>query len=395
MKKLLIFAVSALATISLGAQNQAEGYKFTDTKVVKNTPVKNQASSGTCWSFSGISFLESEIMRAGGPELDLADMWVVRHAYETRAERYVRMHGNANCSAGGAFCDVFNTIKKYGIVPENEYLGLNYGTDQHKHAELDALVKAYVGVIVKAPMKTLTPVWKQGLAGVFDAYLGECPETFTVDGKEYTPTTYAESLGINMDDYISITSYTHHPFYTQFAIEVPDNTQWGLSYNLPIDEFMAVIDNALNNGYSIAWGADVSDPGFAWRKGFAVVPDADTESMEGTELSRWVALTPAEKQRELYKLDKPGKEKTITQEMRQVSFDNYETTDDHGMHIVGLATDQNGTEYYKVKNSWGTGDHIYGGYFYASKPYVALRTLNYVVNKNALPKDIKKKLGIK
>ena len=395
MKKLLITAVCALVAVSLNAQDTAEGYKFTDTKVVKVTPVKNQASSGTCWSFSGISFLESEIMRAGGPEVDLADMWVVRHAYETRAERYVRMHGNANCSAGGAFCDVFNTIKKYGIVPEEEYKGLNYGTDLHKHAELDALVKAYVGVIVKAPMKTLTPAWKQGLAGIFDAYLGENVETFTVNGKEYTPATYAESLGINLDDYISITSYTHHPFYTQFAIEVPDNTQWGLSYNLPIDEFMAVMDYALNNGYSIAWGADVSDPGFAWRKGFAVVPDADTESMEGTELSRWVALTPAEKQRELYRLDKPGKEKTITQEMRQVSFDNYETTDDHGMHIVGLATDQNGTEYYKVKNSWGTDGHIYEGYFYASKPYVALRTLNYVVNKNALPKDIKKKLGIK
>ena len=393
MKKLILAALCVVGAMSVSAQNQ--GYQFTDTKVVKVTPVGNQASSGTCWSFSGISFIESEILRKGGPEVNLSEMYVVRHAYEARAERYVRMHGHANCAAGGAFCDVINVLRENGIAPESVYAGLNYGTDSHKHAELDAVVKAYVDAIVKAPMKTLSPAWKSGLSGIFDAYLGEEPATFTVDGKEYTPKSYFESLNINPDDYISLTSYTHHPFYTQFAIEVPDNTAWGLSYNLPIDEFMAVIDHALNNGYSVLWGSDVSDPGFAWRKGFAVIPDADTESMEGTELSRWVALTPAEKQRELYKLDKPGKEKTITQEMRQETFDNYETTDDHGMHIVGLATDQNGTVYYKVKNSWGTGDHIYGGYFYASKPFVALRTLNYMIHKDALPKDIKKKLGIK
>lgn len=397
MKKVLTLVLCLVAVVSLSAQEKkdAAGYVFTDTKTLPSTSVKNQASSGTCWCFSGLAFLESEVLRNGGPEYDFSEMYIVRHAYEDRAEKYVRMHGTSNCAAGGACHDVMNAIRKYGLVPEQAYTGLNYGTETHKHAELDALVKGYVDVIIKAPMKTLTPVWKQGLSGIFDAYLGVCPESFTYNGKEYTPKLFAESTGLDMDDYISLTSFTHHPFYTQFAVEVPDNWAWGLSYNLPLDEFMGAISNAVAEGYTVLWASDVSDPGFAWRKGFAVVPDADTENMDGTELSRWVALSAAERQKALYTLDKPGKEKTITQQIRQTAFDNYETTDDHGMLIMGAAVDQIGNKYFKVKNSWGDGNHIFKGYFYASEPFVALHTLNVMVNKNALPKDLRKKLGIK
>lgn len=397
MKKLLTLALGLFVALSISAQDKPadSGYKFTETKTLPTTSVKDQASSGTCWCFSGLSFLESEILHNGGPEYDLSEMYVVRHCYEDKVVKYVRMHGTINCGAGGACHDVMNAIRDYGIVPESAYTGLNYGTTTHKHAELDALVKSYIDVIVKAPMKTLTPVWKQGLEGIFDAYLGKYPDKFTYEGKEYTPQSFAQSLNLNMDDYVSLTSFTHHPFYTQFAIEVQDNWAWGLSYNLPLDEFMSVIEDAVNNGYTVLWAADVSDRGFNWNKGVAIVPDADTKSMEGTELSKWVALTPAEKDNALYKFDKPGVEKTITQEMRQTAFDNYSTTDDHGMLICGIATDQNGNKYYKVKNSWGTSNHVYNGYFYASYPYVALHTMNIMVNKNAMSKDMRKKLGIK
>ena len=399
MKKFLAIVLCCAAMVSVTAKEKAkkaepQGYVFTEVKTLPVTSVKNQASSGTCWCFSGLSFIECEILRAGGGEVDLSEMWVVRNSYMDRAEKYVRMHGKANCAGGAVSMDVFNAIKRHGIVPESVYGGLNYGTDNHKHAELDALVKAYIDVIVSAPLKTLTPVWKEGLSGIFDAYLGKKVETFEVDGKSYTPQTYAESLGLNMDDYISLTSYTHHPFYEQFALEVPDNWDWNMSYNLPLDEFMQACEDAVNGGYTVLWASDVSDKGFSWRNGVAIVPEADTESMEGTELAKWVALSDAEKQAALYKFDKPGKEKTVTQQMRQQAFDNYDTTDDHAMLITGLATDQNGNKYFKVKNSWGADKHKYNGYFYASFPYVALRTTCVMVNKNALSQQLRDKLGI-
>lgn len=401
MRKILLTVMCCAALMSVSAKEktakttEAEGYKFTDTKTLPVTSVKNQASSGTCWCFSGLSFLECEILRAGGPEVDLSEMWIVRNSYFDRAEKYVRMHGKANCAAGAVSADVFNAIRKYGLVPEQVYTGLGYGTDTHKHAELDALVKAYVDVIVSAPNKQLTTAWKKGLDGIFDAYLGQKVETFQVDGKSYTPQTYAESLGLDMDDYVSLTSYTHHPFYQAFALEVPDNWAWNLSYNIPLDEFMQVCEDAVNGGYTVLWASDVSDKGFSWKNGVAVLPEADTESMEGTELAKWVALSAADKEAALYKFDRPGKEKTVTQQMRQDAFDNYDTTDDHAMLIMGLATDQNGNKYFKVKNSWGEGQHKYNGYFYASYPYVALKTTCIMVNKNALSEALRDKLGIK
>ena len=229
---------------------------------------------------------------------------------------------------------------------------------------------------------------------LLDEYFGPMPETFTYEGKEYTPESFAASLPIDMDDYIDITSFTHHPFYTQFIIEIPDNWMWGTVYNLPLDEMMTVIDNALANGYPVSWGTDVSEKGFSRTKAIGIIPDADLANMDGTEAERWGKLTQKEKDDALYKFDKPGKERTITQEMRQTAFDNFETTDDHGMLIMGIAEDQNGTPYYKVQNSWNTVPP-YDGFWYFSKPFVAYKTTSIMVNKNAIPKEIAKKLGLK
>lgn len=393
MKKIFsLVAVACMATVAVMAQEKKEdGYKFTDQKILKYTPVQNQASSGTCWSFSGTAFLESEILRLKGEEVNLSEMYIVRCALLDKADKYVRMHGKVNFSAGGATHDVMNAVKKYGALPEEVYTGLNYGTTSHRHAEMEKVLEGYLNGIIENPNKTLSTAWRPGFEAVLDAYLGKVPEKFSYKGKEYTPETFAQLLGLNMDDYISFTSFTHHPFYEQFAVEVPDNWAWGLSYNVPIDEFAELFSNAINNGFTIYWASDVSEKGFAYNKGFAVIPDADITIMSDSEKSRWTALTDGEKERELYKLDRPGAEKKITQELRQVAFDNYETTDDHGMQIVGTATDQIGNKYYKVKNSWGT-EQVYGGFFYASEPFVLYKTTNMVIHKDAIPKSILKKL---
>lgn len=400
LKKVL--AVVAIVSVSLSAGAQEPGkkpekkkdYEFTDVKLLQTTPVKNQNSSGTCWSFSGIAFLESELLKQGKPEMDLSEMFIVRQAYIEKAERYVRMHGATNFGAGGSALDVIDMVKKYGIVPEEAYRGLNYGTDIHRHGELDAVLEAYVKAVVTNKNRKLTPAWKEGYIAILDAYLGKFPETFTYEGKEYTPKSFFDSLGLNMDDYVSFTSFSHHPFDTQFAVEVPDNWACGLSYNVPLDDFSRIIENSIDKGYTIFWASDVSERGFAYNKGYAVVPDDEVKDMSDSEKARWTTLTEEEKQAELKARKEEKKEKTITQENRQEAFDNYETTDDHGMQIVGTATDQNGKRFYKVKNSWGA-DNEYDGYFYASEPFVLYKTISYVVNKNAVPKDIQKRLNLK
>ncbi len=398
MKRVVFSALMMVCSVCVASAQETsetpEGYKFTMVKEVAATPVKDQSSSGTCWSFSGNAMLESELLRMGKGEVDLSEMWIVRHTYFDKAVKYVRMHGAMGFGGGGALHDVTNVIREYGVVPEEVYQGLNYGTDFHKHAELDAVIAAYVKAVVAAPGRTLTPAWQEGLNGILDAYLGPVPEKFTYQGKEYTPKSFAASLGLDMDDYVSFTSFTHHPFYTQFAIEVPDNWAAGLSYNIPLDVFTDLMEHAVESGYSIGWASDVSEPGFSYNKGLAVIPEADVKNMDDTEKAKWEKLTAAERQAALYKLDKPGKEKEITQELRQQAFDNYSTTDDHGMLIVGIATDQIGNKYYKVKNSWGTGQ-LYGGYFYASYPFVAYKTMNIMVHKDAVPADLRKKLGIR
>jgi bleomycin hydrolase len=382
---LLVCAFTALGAF-------AQGYTFTDTKTVPSTSVKNQASSGTCWSFSGLAFLESEILIAGGPELDLSPMFVVWHAYHDRAVKYVRMHGTSSLSAGAAAEDVMICWKKHGIVPTEVYTGLSYGQDIHRHAEMDAAIKAYCDAVIKNPNRKLSTAWIEGLDSILDAYLGELPATFTYNGREYTPQSFAASLPVDIEDYVSLTSYTHHPFYEWFVVEVPDNTVWGESFNVPLDEMMSVIEGTVKAGHPVLWASDVSEQGFAWRKGLAVIPDEGLSRMDDSELARWVALSQAEKDAALYRLEEPGPEKTITQELRQEAFDNWETTDDHGMEIVGTATDQTGAKYYKVKNSWGDDGHIYDGYFYASYPFVAYKTMSVMVNRDVLPRDLNRKM---
>lgn len=401
MKNLMLSLIALCLALTAGAQTadttSAEGYRFTDTKIIPTTAVKDQSRSGTCWCFSTLSFLESEILRAGGPALHLSEMWIVRHSFMDKAEKYVRMHGTINFAEGGASHDVTEGIKAHGIVPFEVYPGLNYGTEKPDFHELSVVLKAYLDAVVKTGDKSgkaLSTAWKRGFDAILDEYFGPLPETFTYEGKEYSPETFAAQLPIDLDNYIDISSFTHHPFYTQFIIEVPDNWMWGTVYNVPLDEMMQIIDHALEQGYTVSWGTDVSEKGFSRTKAIGIVPEADTESMSGTEAERWGKLTDKEKEAALYKFDKPGKERTITQQMRQTAFDNYETTDDHGMLIMGTATDQAGNRYYKVQNSWNVLPP-YDGFWYFSRPFVAYKTTSIMVNKQALPKEIAKKLGLK
>ena len=395
MKKLFLILLAGVFAFSLSAQTGTEKkgpYQFEMVKEIPSTPVKNQASSGTCWSFAGIAQLESDLLRMGKGEYDLSEMWIVRYTYFDKAVKYARMHGTIEFAGGGATHDVFNVIEEYGIVPESVYTGLNYGSDLHRHGELDAVLKAYMDAVIK--QRNLTPAWQEGVNGILDAYLGKAPEKFMYNGKEYTPKSFAASLGLNMEDYITFTSYTHHPFYTQFVLEIPDNWAWGLSWNVPMEDMMAVLDYSLDKGYSVNWGADVSESGFQYAKGYAVVPTTKPEDMTGSERAKWDSMTPRERMSIASTTMEPVTEMKITQEMRQKAFDNWETTDDHGMLFTGVAKDQTGAKFYYVKNSWDT-NQLYAGYFYASVPFVEYKTMNITVHKDALPKEIKKKMGIK
>lgn len=395
MKLHLILSAAFLALMSYAASAQeaskAPEYEFTVVKENPVTSIKNQYRSGTCWCYSALSFIESEILRTKGQEVDLSEMFVVGKSYHDRAVKYVRVDGHLNFAAGSSFGDVLHVIKDYGIVPQEAYSGFNYGTEMPEQSELDAVLKAYVDAVAKNPNRKLTTAWLNGLDGILDAYFGEVPETFNVDGAEYTPESYRDHLGINYDDYVNITSFTHHPFYEPFIIEVCDNWRWDSAYNLPMDEMMEVMYNAIDKGYTIAWGSDVSEKGFT-RNGLAVMPVEEKKVAAGSDQERWVGKA-AEQPKEAVKTSIP-EEMTITQEMRQEGYDRKTTTDDHGMHIYGVAKDQNGTKYFMVKNSWGeTGK--YKGVWYASDAFVRYKTLNVVVHKDALPKHIAKKLGIK
>lgn len=370
-----------------------DSFQFKIVKQNKITPVKNQASSGTCWSFSGIGFYEAELLRMGKPEVDLSEMFVVHHTYSDKVTNYVRMYGNANFGPGGSFYDVTYALKNYGIVPEDIMNGLNYGQDKHNHSELDALTEAYAKVIAKNPNKKLSTAWRAGFDGILDAYLGKRPTEFTVNGKKYTPQSYEKSLGLNYDDYVSITSFTHHPFYSKFALEIPDNWRMDVSYNLPIDEMMQILDNAIDKGYCVAWASDVSEKGFN-RKGVAVNPEIKRDNLPGTDQAKWLNISQKEMEDSIYNKMEPRPEVKVTQALRQEGFDNYQTTDDHGMLIYGTAKDQDGTKYYLVKNSWGT-DSKYKGIWYASQSFVQHKTLDILVHKDAIPIEIKKKIGLK
>ncbi len=395
-KFFVLVAIAILFASGVTAQEKtetADPYVFTNIREIKVTPVKNQNRSSTCWSFSGLAFLESELIRMGKPAIDLSPMYVVRNIYSMKADRYVRFNGTNNFGPGGSFFDVMEAIKRFGIVPMEVYPGLNYGEDSHVHGELDAVTKAYVDAVIKNPNKKLSTAWKKGFDGILDAYLGANPSSFSYNGKSYTPEAFATWLGINPDDYVVITSFNHHPFYQKFVLELPDNWIHGEAYNLPLADFEKLLDFAIDNGYPVAWASDVSDKGFNWSKGVAIVPDFEDIENAGSDKERWTQLSNRQKERSLYSFEKPVKEMVITQELRQQAFDNYQTTDDHGMVLVGKAKDQLGNTFFKVKNSWGA-DGKYNGYFYASKAFVLYKTTNIMVHKKAIPTDIAKKLGL-
>ena len=406
MKKFMILALgAALSASALATDFQAPaaepkvenpdstGFKFTDVKINKTGSVKDQNKSGTCWAFSGLSTLEDNVLRKGGRELDLSEMWVVRNAYIDKAKKFMRMNGTINFAQGGSWGDVLNMTALYGAMPEEAYRGLNYGESKHSHYEMAEALEAYLRAAMERGKrnKKLSTAWLPGFIGILDAYLGEAPESFTYNGKTYTPQQFAKEMGLEPENFVNVTSYTHHPFYTNFILEIPDNWAWTESMNVPMEEMQQIVDNALDKGWTVMWAADVSEGGFKWNKGFAVLPDdKDEKDMTDTELSRWVKLSDKDRENSKFDINGPVKEKKVTQESRQETFDNYQTTDDHGMVIVGTATDQEGNKYYKVKNSWDT-NQLYDGYLYVSMPFFLEKTLGVGVHKDAIPSQIAKK----
>lgn len=401
MKK--FFTLALIALVALGAQAKDKKEKkddsrkpvFTVIKENKITSIKDQNRSGTCWDYSTISFFEAEILKATGKEYDLCESFVANKTYMDRAIQVVRFHGDCQFAQGGSAEDVLATMKQYGICPEDAmpFPGSLYGDSLNNFGEFFSLLSPYVNAVANSSAKKLSSQWKVGLQGILDAYLGKCPEKFTFEGREYTPKSFMASLGINLDDYVSITSYTHHPFYTTFAVEVQDNWRFPQTYNLPMDEMMQVLDHAVRNGYTIAWGGDVSEDGFT-RKGLAYAVDGKSaQDLAGSDKARWLKLTTEKKRNIIDSLGVDVPEITPTQTLRQERYDNWELTDDHGMVIFGLAKDQRGKEYFMVKNSWGeSGD--YKGIWYMTKSFIAANTMDFLINKNAIPADIRKKLGL-
>lgn len=400
MKKLLTLVLLACIATGVSAKGKKEVKNankpvFTTIKENKITSIKDQNRSGTCWAYSTLSYFEAEILKKTGKTYDLCESFVANKTYMDRAVQVVRLHGDCQFSQGGSCYDPLYCMQNYGICPESAmpFPGSLYGDSLNNFNEFFSLMEPYVDAIAKNKASKISGQWKVGLQGILDAYLGKCPESFTYEGKNYTPKTFVESLGLNLDDYVTITSYTHHPFYTRFAVEVQDNWRNPLSWNVPMDEMMRIIDNAINEGYCIAWGGDVSEPGFT-RHGLGYMIDSKkAQGLTGSDMARWLKLSPTQKTNMLDSLGCKVPEVIPTQQMRQERYDNWELTDDHGMLIFGIAKDQNGKEYYMVKNSWGeTGD--YKGIWYMTKTFVAANTMDYMVNKNAIPQDIRKKLGI-
>lgn len=404
--RIIIGAFALALPLVAGAQARPNidwpEYEFVTVKANPITSIKNQNRSGTCWAFSTIGFVESEVIRINGLSEeqypDFSEMFVVSHSYMDRAKKYIMVDGNLGFSAGSEGDDVLHVIADYGLVPQDAMPGLNYGTKLPVHGELDAILKGYVEAVAKNPNRTLSTAWQRGFQSVLDAYLGEYPQNFTVGGVTYTPESWRDALKFNPDDYVTLTSFTHHPFYTKFAIEVADNWRWDEAYNLPIDEFMEVLENAVNNGYTVAWGTDVSSPGFT-RDGLAVLVDVKAAQTSGSDQERWVGKDAksdkkGSKKGKEVKKQLPPKELEATQESRQKGWDDKSITDDHGMQIYGIAKDQWGGKYYMVKNSWGEAGK-YGGIWYASEAFVKNQSMDYIVHKDALPQALKDKLGIR
>ncbi len=397
MNKFLLMAVAAVCSLPTMAQ-KADSLVFTTVLENPVTSIKNQNNSGTCWSYSALAFLESEVLKKdpSKTDIDLCESFLVSKTYTDRADRNVRTHGDASFSQGGSFYDAIFCMERYGFIPEGimPYPITPYGDSLFNFTNFFPPMEAYIKAIATSNAKKINPIWKKDVQGMLDNYFGQCPTEFEYKGKKYTPQSFVKDyLQLDPNDYVSLTSYTHHPFYSQFVLEIQDNWRWATSYNLPLDEFMRVMEEGVKKGYTFAWGADVSEDGFSRRTGknkcVATVPDTKASAGVGSDQSRWTGEKAGAK---IAQADAAG-EKVITQEMRQEGYDNWTTTDDHGMQIYGIAKDQNGKEYFMMKNSWGEYGP-YKGFWYVSKPYVAYKTMNIVINKNAIPKDIRKKLGI-
>ncbi len=389
----LIFLSVFLKPVALSAQDTSLIYfDFSPVKAIEATPVKNQFNSNTCWSFAVISLLESELLRQGKGPCDLSELYVVRHTYTEKALKYVRMHGHINFTDGGEANDVIDVIKNHGIVPEEVY-PFSIANEKNYNREMDIRLKAYINNVIENDILPL-PSWYDGFEDILNSYLGEAPDTFVINEKVYTPESYADELDLVPDDYILVTSFTHHPFYSQFVIELPDNWSWGKAYNVPLDELIEIIDSAVNKGYTVLWAADVSEKGFDFKKGLAIIPEkihgniADTVQATTTDYIREI------KENETDSINHGCEEKTITQEIRQEGFDNYTTTDDHSMHIIGISKGPDDSKYYYVKNSWGT-NSFYRGYLHVSEDYIRYKTILLMLNRKALPEKTARKLNAK
>ena len=408
MKRFTLLAALGLCSISLFAQDaqkeepKEEGFVFTTVKELPITSVKNQSRAGTCWCYSSMAFLESELLRMGKGEYDFSEMYIVHQTYLDRADAAVRTHGDVSFSQGGSFYDVIYGMKKFGLVPEEVMRpGVMYGDTLSNHTELTAVSDAVVAAIAKGKLRKLqtdnnhNPLWKKAIAAIHDIYLGKCPEKFTYKGKEYTPQSFTESLGLNMDDYVELTSFTHKPYYETFSPEVPDNWENQPMYNLPLDELIGVIDYALNKGYTVCWDGDVSEQGFSFKNGIAINPQVeDVKDYSTTDRARFEKMPKYQRMDEVFKFEHPYPEINVTPEIRQDGYEKFVTTDDHLMHITGIVKDQNGTKYYITKNSWGAESNKSGGYLNMSESYVRAKTICVMVHKDSLPKELKKKLGI-
>lgn len=398
--RILFFAFSFLVLNTSYAQiatNHPESkYQFEKIASIEATPVLNQGVSGTCWSFSALSFFESEINRIKKEQVVLSEMFIVRHAYYEKAIKFIRMDGKINFAEGGAFHDIPNMISKYGVVPQTVYSGLRADEDKINHKELFNVLDGFMGGVLKTAenlrkSESLSLVWRDALNGILDAYMGVVPKSFKYNGKDYSPKSFAEYLKLNMNDYVSITSFTHFPMNEKCMLEIPDNWAWGYSYNVSLEDLVKITDHALNKGFSVAWGADVSEPGFNFREGIAIVPeDPATIQVSGSDNKNF---SDAGAVRVSNAFREPVKQLHITPDLRQLGYDNKTTQDDHGMHITGLFKEKGGEFFYLVKNSWGTGNHPQG-YLYVSQAYFKYKTINVYLHKDALPPDIRKKLKL-
>ena len=401
MRSLFILIALSFFISSFGTNNESEnwneeqeqGEQIKIIKLIPSTPVKDQYKTGTCWSFCTVSLLESELLRMNKGEFDLSEMYFVYQNYLRKAKKHVRMHGKVNFSSGGESNDVVDVMTLHGIVPEDIYSGLKVDSEKHIHSEMDKVLQEYVDVIITNPNEKLSNSWEEGFRKVLESYLGEVPTSFDYKGKSYTALSFNEQLGINPDDYIMITSFSHIPFYSSHILELPDNWSWKESYNVPLEELEQIVDSAIYNGYSVAWSTDISEEGFSFKKGLALTPEILYSTHSEKEKEKWSEKTEVEKDEIIFSMKNPAQEIKVNQSNRQEAFDNYNTTDDHGMHIIGIAEDNSKRKFYYVKNSWGI-NNPNKGYIYVSDAYFKYKTISIMLHKDAVPVDIAVKLKL-